>query len=88
MRLGIGSIGPVISALTTPEYAALYASLCTIGTWGAAETLVLAMAHTLKEAGIGLLNMGGAETKGLFDFKRKFGPIELIATFDMELAQR
>jgi hypothetical protein len=77
--------GFAFAARTSHVCAALYASFCVLGVRGAAEELIVGVVRALIGAGVPFLNLGGAETKGLFDFKRKFCPVRLIETFDMQL---
>jgi hypothetical protein len=77
--------GFAFAARTSPVCAALYASLCVLGVRGASEELIVGVVRALADAGVPFLNLGGAETKGLFDFKKKFCPVRLIESFDMQL---
>jgi len=51
---------------------------CSLHQRGISELLHLEMAKTLKGKGISKLSLGGAETKGLDEFKRKMQPVRSI----------
>ena len=51
---------------------------CSLHQRGISELLHLEMAKTLRDNGISELSLGGAETKGLDDFKRKMQPTRSI----------
>lgn len=51
---------------------------CSLHRRGISELLHLEMAKILKDRGISYLSLGGAETKGLDDFKRKMQPTHSV----------
>jgi hypothetical protein len=79
--------GFAFAARTSATCASLYASVCVLGVRGAADELIVGVARALADAGVPFLNLGGAETKGLHDFKRKYQPVALIPTYDLTLQQ-
>ncbi len=62
-----------------------YVSLCVNNIKGLSEYLVTLSFKQACERGYRFVNMGGAETKSLFDFNKKFGPISFATSYFLEL---
>jgi hypothetical protein len=73
-----------LAGRTSPRSAALYGSISLTAYRGAAEHLIMQLIEDLATKDVDSLNMGGSETKGLFDFKNKFCTKELRYCYDAE----
>jgi hypothetical protein len=81
---GIAS-GFIFVGRTARHSAALYSSISLTSFRGSAEYLLQEVLAELVTADITLLNLGGAETDGLFRFKAKFDVSALRQSYDAEL---
>lgn len=82
--IGDSAVGFTFAARTSPQTAALYSNISLIEYRGSSEYLTMELLTELHSRGIKWLNMGGSETKGLFDFKTKFCVKDLLPCFDAE----
>jgi hypothetical protein len=82
--VGADAVGFTLAGRISARAAALYSSISLTSYRGASEYLLCELLHELSSAGIDSLNMGGSETKGLFDFKNKFCIRELRHCYDAE----
>lgn len=82
--VGGNPVGFTFAGRVSEQAAALYCSLSLRKFRGAAEYLFVTLLKDLTAAGVRYLNLGGSETQGLFDFKRKFAVTELREACDLE----
>jgi hypothetical protein len=80
--------GFIFAGRTSANCAALYCSIGLTAFRGVSEFMCFELLRALAEAGVTQLNLGGAETPGLFHFKRKFNVSELRQSFDAEFLHR
>ncbi|WP_147274906.1 phosphatidylglycerol lysyltransferase domain-containing protein [Ferruginivarius sediminum] len=64
--------------------AALYASVSASNTRGTSNYLLVDAVGNLHQKGISLLNLGGSETESLHDYKKRYGRVKELATYDVE----
>lgn len=69
---------------TSNGSAALYASLCQMRSRGLADCMIVDMMNVLALVNITNLNFGGSEGLNLFNFKNKWGTVDLIETNELE----
>lgn len=86
--VGDAPVGFSFAGRISPKAAALYSSISLTSYRGASEYLLMDMLDMLASAGIEFLNMGGSETRGLFEFKSKFATSELRQCYDIEYYPR
>lgn len=78
-------IGFAFAGRTSPESAALYASISLTAYRGSSEYLLIEMLRAVSAADIKWLNLGGAETEGLFRAKTKYAVASLRPSYDAEV---
>jgi hypothetical protein len=78
-------VGFTFAGRTSSETAALYSSISLTAYRGASDYLMMQILETVLGLGIKWLNLGGAETMGLFNFKTKFAVTALRPSYDAEI---
>lgn len=80
--------GFCFSGRTASNTAASYASLCISSIRGTSELMIADTLQLLVDRGIAYFNLGGSESQGLFNYKRKWGAHALRSTFELEFTGR
>lgn len=78
-------VGFIFAERVTHESAALYCSVSLTAYKGSSECLMMELLRLLVASGVKWLNLGGAETEGLFKFKCKFDAKALRPSHDAEV---
>jgi hypothetical protein len=78
------AVGFSFAGRISPRAAALYSSVSLTSYRGVSEYLLMDLLDELASADIEFLNMGGSETRGLFEFKSKFAISQLRQCIDTE----
>ena len=82
--VGGDAVGFAFAGRISTRAAALYSSISLTNYRGSSEYLLMDLFDQLADTGIEFVNMGGSETRGLFEFKSKFATRELRQCYDME----